>query len=392
MKTLYIKCLVFSLGLLLLNSCNTSDQTSSLFVAPLEFHFGATSNERTFVVDADESWEIVTPADASWCTFTPDKQLSGRHNVTIHVDPLPTTASRSAIFTVKTSTTSKDFLVEQTNTVDENQYIGFYNKPDDLTIIEPIDTTTYKIYVKTNVSDWNANVSADAQSWLSYTKDKDTLFITVLPNESTSGRTGKITCQAGGSLSASLDFRQYGLTEPGSKLPDFTLSIPDSTGTDLSLYDVIQNGRVYTILYFWGSWCSDCKGFLPKMKELYEYYHELGLGIYGVALEIEGTENEYKQYLIDNGLEDVDSEGKKIYWENRPVFNPAPQRKVNAFTRQFYGNDMNYVPAVIIVNGNGTVQKRFIDSYSTSTEAGANQLYYKVEQFFEKFLDCGCND
>ncbi len=391
MKNLSIKGLVFSFGILLFVACSPSDQASKLFVAPLEFHFGATSNERTFIVDASESWEIVTPPDASWCTFTPDKQLAGRHMVTLHVDPLPGTSPRSAIFTVKTSVKSTDFLVDQNNTYDDDQYISFYNAPEDAAYIEPSDTTRYKVYVRTNVSQWSTVVSEGARNWLSFTRDADTLHITVLPNESITGRSGSITCMAGGSLSATFDLRQYGLLEPGSKVPDFILSIPDSTGSELSLKQVYQGGRAYTLLYFWASWCSDCRGFLPMMKQLYEHYHPMGLAVYGVALEIEDTESHYRQYLIDNGLEDRDTlTGKKIYWENRPVFNPFLERKVNAFTHKFYGNDMNYVPALILMNGNGTVQQRFIDSYSTSDEAGARWLYNKLDAILEKKLDCGC--
>lgn len=397
MKTFpFYTCISLAALLFFAASCTPTQETPILTVNPQTFSLGATVNQTSFRVTSTESWEIVENT-TDWCTFTPDKFIAGTTVVKIQVTQLPSSASRSALFTIRslTSGVTKDIMVQQSNTFADNQFIDFYNTADYKPpfIERSHDVARKTIYINTNVASWIPMVAAGGD-WVTLEKDDDTLFVSVADVASIKGRSTTVTVAAGGSLGASFDISQLGLLETNAHIDDFTLSIPDSTDTGLSLSSVFRD-NLYTIIYFWGSWCPDCSGFLASMKKLYETYSP-NLGIYGIALEIVGHEQTYFDYLKSSGLEDVGADGKKLWWENRPLFNTYEYVKKNDFTRRFYGDDPNFIPALIIVNGDGIVRKTFLgknngaESYTTSTESGALSLYRQVDDYLSTLYDCNC--
>ncbi|PIB34481.1 hypothetical protein BFP72_03165 [Reichenbachiella sp. 5M10] len=66
----------------------------------------------------------------------------------------------------------------------------------------------------------------------------------------------------------------------GAKAPGIIAK--DTSGHNLSLY---QNLKTYTLVDFWGSWCSPCRTENPILQQLYATYKNQGFEIYGIALE-----------------------------------------------------------------------------------------------------------
>lgn len=392
----YKSILLICLSLTLLYSCDPSDQTGYLVVAPVSLEMAPIAATRTVTVRSSESWFIEQIGNEDWCTVYPDKGTPGETQITVTVTPMPDVLPRKAIFSVKATSGLEKFLeVEQTDEDADLFRIGFFEDTENGFYVYPRDVEDMVFNVRTNVPDWTVSVSEEAEDWLIAERNDKQLQVTVLDINRPQGREGTVTISAGGSISASISFSQMGLHDFGAPTTDFTLSIPGEPDSDLAFSYVYTRARI-TMLYMWGSWCTDCKNFMPKVKELYEEFSSHGFKIYGVALEIEGREQEYFDYITENDLEKIDeTTGKKIWWENRPVFNPVEARKVNDFTKMFYGDALsvdgdilNFVPAFIFVDGGGNVRKICVDNYVLRTDAAINSLYRNMRTYLSKRLEC----
>lgn len=69
---------------------------------------------------------------------------------------------------------------------------------------------------------------------------------------------------------------------PGHPAPNFSFQ-EFTSGEELQLSDF--QGQV-VLLDFWASWCTPCMQKLPSVKELYRRYHEQGLEIIGISLDV----------------------------------------------------------------------------------------------------------
>jgi thiol-disulfide isomerase/thioredoxin len=397
MKRHFLQKILFItvLGLALLSSCNPSDQAAYLVVIPVRFNLPPVSAERTFMVKTTENWYMEQVGNEDWCTVYPDKGTPGDTKITLNVTSLPDEKPRIAIYIIKsTSGIEKTLTVEQSNTQADAYYLDFFGDPDPMINVDPFDVEPVRKLVFTNVPDWKVTVSAGAENWLSAIRDKDTLLITISDIDRPEGRIGTVTASGGGSVSTTLTISQKGLHEFLAPTRNFSLSIPGVPDSELAFRDVYTRARS-TLLFIWASWCPDCNNFLPKVKELYTEFKDHGFKIYSVAMEIEGREQEYFDYMANNGLNDVDqTTGNKIWWENRPIFNPLAQVKVNAFSRLFYGDALltgeikNFVPAFFFVDGGGNIRKVYADNYVLRTDVAIRSLYNKMRTFLSRQLEC----
>ncbi|GAB5538739.1 MAG: hypothetical protein Salg2KO_08420 [Salibacteraceae bacterium] len=81
----------------------------------------------------------------------------------------------------------------------------------------------------------------------------------------------------------------------GKPAPDLILK--DTADQWRRLYDI--NAK-YTVLYFWDSGCGHCKKVTPKLKDLYEEYHDKGIEVYAVGTEFENKD--WIKYIKKNEL------------------------------------------------------------------------------------------
>ncbi|HRW94735.1 MAG TPA: BACON domain-containing carbohydrate-binding protein [Bacteroidales bacterium] len=384
--------LIAVLSMTLFASCSRSDQTGYLVVAPVKLNMPPVTTSRTVTVRSSESWFIEQIGNEDWCTVFPDKGTPGETQITVTVTPMPGVSPRIALFSVTSVSGLEKFLeVEQTDEAGANYFLEFFGDPNPSMLVYPRNVEPFKFFVNTNTPSWNVVISEDDQDWLTAERKDDTLYVYVADVDRPEGRKGTVTASAGGSLTASISFNQMGLHDFGAPTTDFSLPIPGVPDSDLAFSYVYRRSR-YTMLVIWGTWCTYCNEFLPKLKELYDIFAKEGFNIYGVALEEDGNYQQYFDYIIANGLDTIDVKyGKTIGWENRPVFNPLEQRKINDFTRLFYGDALltgevvNYLPAFFIVDSGGNIRKIFVDRYTTDKHSA---LFYSMRKYLEKVLEC----
>ena len=78
------------------------------------------------------------------------------------------------------------------------------------------------------------------------------------------------------------------------------VELPDSTGVMRSLYQEISP---YTIVMFWDPTCGHCKELAPKLDSMYKAkWKAMGVGIYAIARETDGTRDTWLKVIGDFGL------------------------------------------------------------------------------------------
>ena len=83
-------------------------------------------------------------------------------------------------------------------------------------------------------------------------------------------------------------------TEAGGMYID--MEYPDVDGNPISLSSVVNNpNNRYVLVDFWATWCSSCVGKLPELAEIYAKYHEKGLELYGVSMDV--YPKEWEKYV-----------------------------------------------------------------------------------------------
>jgi len=75
------------------------------------------------------------------------------------------------------------------------------------------------------------------------------------------------------------------------------LSLPDSSGTLISISD--YDGS-YRLVEFWASWCSPCRAENPNLVSLYQQYQDKNFIIIGFSLDTQASN--WKGALVDDNL------------------------------------------------------------------------------------------
>jgi len=114
--------------------------------------------------------------------------------------------------------------------------------------------------------------------------------------------------------------------------PDFTVT--DLQGKSLSLAS--YKGKIL-VLNFWATWCPPCRREIPDFIEVYREYRDKGMEILGVSVD-ETTAEALLEWTKRTGI-------------NYPIALATPE-----IVRDYEPGD--YIPATIIVDGNGQIRYR----------------------------------
>ena len=125
-------------------------------------------------------------------------------------------------------------------------------------------------------------------------------------------------------------------TDEEEQLEDFSLPTPD--GTEMSILDEVEKHQL-TILDFWASWCQPCMREMPNMINLYEQYHDKGLGIIGISLD-----------------EDQDQWTKAIKTLGIAWPQVSDLKGWHSFAAEMF--QVQSIPHMIVVDKSGTILKR----------------------------------
>ena len=122
-------------------------------------------------------------------------------------------------------------------------------------------------------------------------------------------------------------------TAPSSSAPDFTLA--DLSGNKVRLSD--QKGKV-VLIEFWATWCPPCRASIPGIERLYRTYGEKGLAVLAISMD-------------EGGWDKV-----KAFSEEHGITYPVLQGNDDVATKYM----VRMIPAVYIVDRQGTIAKQFI--------------------------------
>ncbi|MBO4849281.1 MAG: AhpC/TSA family protein [Prevotella sp.] len=125
-------------------------------------------------------------------------------------------------------------------------------------------------------------------------------------------------------------------------IPNF--SALDLNGKEVSAMDVIRQNEM-TIIDFWASWCGPCMQEMPHMVQLYQLYHEHGLGILGVSLDTDGEA--WKDAVKKTGavwthISELDRNSKiaRMFGVNAIPFTMIVDREGNVLASGLTGTDL----------------------------------------------------
>lgn len=109
----------------------------------------------------------------------------------------------------------------------------------------------------------------------------------------------------------------------------------DINGKEIQLSKVVKKNK-FTILEFWASWCSPCRGEIPNIKKAYAKYKSLGLEVYSISLD------EKKELWIQASEK-----------ENVPWISVLAPKAFNDIAAQEYG--ITGIPSSYLISNEGII-------------------------------------
>ena len=100
-------------------------------------------------------------------------------------------------------------------------------------------------------------------------------------------------------LSGLKEYKSYAATMVGADLID--LELKDGEGNVRVLSDIVKSGK-WVLVDFWATWCGPCRGEIPHLVEAYAKYAPMGLEIYGVSFDRNGTEARWQKFIKENNM------------------------------------------------------------------------------------------
>ncbi len=82
----------------------------------------------------------------------------------------------------------------------------------------------------------------------------------------------------------------------GNLAHQFTLE--DMEGKTYNLNELIERERVVHVV-FWATWCFPCIEEIPQLREAYDKYHDRGLEVLGIVVNINQTRDGVRSFVED---------------------------------------------------------------------------------------------
>lgn len=130
-------------------------------------------------------------------------------------------------------------------------------------------------------------------------------------------------------------------TQAGSIIPD--IAYPD---INKKVLDIKSLRGKYLIVDFWASWCGPCRKSIPKLKHLYEQYHDKGFDIMSISID---TDNAAWKKAMDE---------EAMPWHQ--VLSPDKDKTMADF-------NIKGVPTLFIVAPDGRIVEKFT-GYSSQVD------------------------
>lgn len=125
---------------------------------------------------------------------------------------------------------------------------------------------------------------------------------------------------------------------PGEELY-FEALFQDETGEFVKKYDPAEYAGKPRLVEIWATWCGPCRKEIPRLKEVYERYHDAGFEILGYS--VDQDVDALKKFLVDNEIPwKVASQKLSVEAGYRPLY-------------EYYA--INGVPEMILLDGDGKV-------------------------------------
>jgi hypothetical protein len=234
----------------------TQNARNSLSVSPesLSFDVDETVSKTISITTTAQSWDAT--ADASWISLSKQSNSLTVNVVSGNTNSSPRTA------TIRITAGN---ALEKTVTVTQAAHHTLSVSPSSLSFAAD-ETGEKTVSVTTNASDWNVTTGV---SWITLTKQSNTLRVSVTANSSTSSRSGTITVTAGNATPVTVSVSQQGknsdpLVPDGIYSANGTPSAPIANPGPGSWTSLIVNqslGQYFTIAN-WGGveginvWCD----------------------------------------------------------------------------------------------------------------------------------------
>lgn len=120
----------------------------------------------------------------------------------------------------------------------------------------------------------------------------------------------------------------------GTKVPDFTLSTPE-TGKTINFYSFLK-GKKCVILDFWASWCVWCRKENPNVRAAYDTYKNQGVDVLSVSLD------------------EKEPAWRKALEQDKPIW-PQAWEKRGTKAGLYNWFNLNGIPAIFLIANDGTI-------------------------------------
>lgn len=162
--------------------------------------------------------------------------------------------------------------------------------------------------------------------------------------------------------------KQSGIVEAalqvGDTAPDFTL--PDASGTNVQLYDLLKNGPV-VLVWYRGGWCPYCNIHLHHLQEALPDFKEAGATLVAISPELPDNsistkeKNNLDYYVLSDVHNKVGKQYNVVY--TLPDF--IAERYNEAFELiKYNGDESNQLPlsATYVIAPDGSITYAFLDA------------------------------